>query len=60
MGDIKEARIWVDNGAGDMAVAKHLLETLRPMPVEIIGFHAQQAAEKSLTEAESDGSFGKY
>jgi HEPN domain-containing protein len=48
MGDVKEARMWMDNAAGDMQVANHLLSTMRPIPVEIIGFHSQQAAEKSL------------
>jgi HEPN domain-containing protein len=48
MADINEARIWTDNAAEDMRVAKHLLSTMRPIPVEIIGFHSQQAAEKSL------------
>jgi HEPN domain-containing protein len=48
MSDIQEARIWTENGAGDLTVAKHLIETLRPMPVEIICFHAQQAVEKTL------------
>jgi HEPN domain-containing protein len=48
MADIQEARIWTENGASDLIVAKHLMETLRPMSVEIICFHAQQAAEKTL------------
>jgi len=48
MADINEARNWTDNAAGDMRVAKHLLLTMHPIPVEIIGFHSQQATEKSL------------
>jgi HEPN domain-containing protein len=48
MADIDEARIWTDNAADDMRVAKHLLSTMHPVPVEIIGFHSQQAVEKSL------------
>jgi HEPN domain-containing protein len=48
MADINEARSWTDNAFGDMRVAKHLLSTMHPIPVEIIGFHSQQASEKSL------------
>jgi HEPN domain-containing protein len=46
--DIQESRIWVAMAEQDMSVAKYLLENMRPMPVEIIGFHSQQAAEKSI------------
>jgi HEPN domain-containing protein len=35
----------------DMAVADHLAATMRPVPVEAIAFHCQQAAEKYLKGA---------
>ena len=39
---------WVQKAQNDIATAKHLAETMRPMPSEIICFHCQQAAEKYL------------
>ncbi|MCL2019506.1 MAG: HEPN domain-containing protein [Oscillospiraceae bacterium] len=32
----------------DLVTAKHMFETYRPIPVEIVCFHSQQAAEKML------------
>ena len=39
---------WMKLAEGDYAVAEHLYESFRPMPVEIICFHCQQAAEKAV------------
>jgi len=35
----------------DMAVADHLVATMKPVPAEIIAYHCQQAAEKYLKGA---------
>lgn len=32
----------------DLGVARHLFETYRPQPLEIICYHCQQAAEKAI------------
>ena len=39
---------WLDMAKQDEAVAEHLLESFRPVPVEIICYHCQQAAEKAI------------
>ena len=39
---------WLDFAENDLAVAKHLLETFHPKPLEIICYHCQQAAEKAI------------
>ena len=39
---------WLEYAEKDLGVAKHLFETFRPMPIEIICFHCQQAGEKAL------------
>ena len=46
--DGEGAREWLRIAASDLGVAKHLLETYYPKPLEIICFHSQQAAEKSI------------
>jgi len=46
--DINEAKSWLTIATRDISVAKHLFEVMRPMPVEIICFHSQQAMEKAL------------
>jgi len=38
---------WIEYSSTDLASARFLL-TMRPMPAEIICFHCQQSAEKSL------------
>lgn len=40
-------REWLDRAAQDAKSAQFLLN-MRPRPAEIIGFHAQQAVEKSM------------
>jgi len=40
-------REWLDRAEQDASTAEFLLN-MRPRPAEIIGFHAQQAVEKSL------------
>ncbi|MBR1552739.1 MAG: HEPN domain-containing protein [Schwartzia sp.] len=39
---------WLCQAKNELEVAKHLREVFRPMPMEIICFHAQQAAEKAV------------
>ena len=39
---------WFDFAQSDLAVAKHLLATFHPEPMEIICYHCQQAAEKAI------------
>lgn len=39
---------WLEYAAADLGVAKHLLATYHPKPLEIICYHCQQAAEKSI------------
>jgi len=41
-----DAKEWTSFASKDLDVAVHLLETFRPMPLEIICFHCQQAAER--------------
>ena len=38
---------WLDFAYMDLSAAEHLL-TMRPLPVEIICYHCEQAAEKFL------------
>jgi HEPN domain-containing protein len=42
---------WRLLAEGDLSVADHLAETMRPTPTSIIAFHCQQAAEKYLKGA---------
>lgn len=46
--DVEGAREWLRIAESDLGVAKHLLDTYYPEPLEIICFHSQQAAEKSV------------
>ena len=39
---------WMKLAENDYVVAEHLFGTFRPMPIEIICFHCQQAAEKAV------------
>jgi len=39
---------WFRFADKDLKIAEHLLETMRPQPLEIICYHCQQAAEKYL------------
>ena len=38
---------WLDFAYMDLSAAEHLL-TMRPLPVEIICYHCQQAVEKAI------------
>ena len=39
---------WAQFARSDMDTAIHLFNTMRPMPLEIICYHCQQAVEKML------------
>ena len=39
---------WIRLAEMDMATARHMFYTYHPKPLEIVCFHAQQAAEKML------------
>lgn len=39
---------WIRLAEMDMATSRHMFETYHPKPLEIVCFHAQQAAEKML------------
>ena len=39
---------WLAFAETDLGVARHLYETYRPQPLEIICYHCQQAAEKAI------------
>lgn len=41
-------REWLALAETDLGVARHLYETYRPQPLEIICYHCQQAAEKAI------------
>ncbi len=43
-----ETKEWYDMAVMDLGVARHLDETYRPKPLEIICYHCQQAAEKAI------------
>ena len=43
-----ETKEWYDMAVMDLRVARHLDETYRPKPLEIICYHCQQAAEKAI------------
>lgn len=43
-----EASRWLDMAEMDYGAAKHLYDTYHPMPIEIICYHCQQAAEKAV------------
>lgn len=44
----REAERWLAMAETDYVAAKHLYDTCRPMPVEIVCYHCQQAAEKAV------------
>jgi len=48
MGNSEFILPWIEKAESDIASAKFLAENMHPAPVEIIGFHCQQAAEKYL------------
>lgn len=43
-----EVKNWLDIATQDLGVAKHLFNTYFPLPLEIICYHCQQAAEKAI------------
>lgn len=43
-----EAKNWLKFAKMDLEVAEHLLKNMYPQPIEIICYHTEQAAEKSL------------
>lgn len=43
-----DAKEWLSYAENDLGVAEHLFKTYHPKPLSIIGFHCQQAAEKSV------------
>ncbi len=43
-----EVQRWMEYAEKDLQVAKHLLNTFFPKPLEIICYHCQQAAEKAI------------
>ena len=45
---------WIRRAENDMSSARHLAETMRPAPAEIICFHCQQSAEKYLKAPYND------
>ena len=45
---VNDAAAWLAYADRDLSVAKHLFEVFRPMPVEIICYHCQQAGEKAI------------
>jgi len=47
MADNKIVSEWIDYTQRDLESAKHLL-SMRPIPLEIVCYHCQQAAEKFL------------
>lgn len=46
--NLSDAKEWLSYAESDLGVAEHLLKTYYPKPLAIIGFHCQQAAEKSV------------
>ena len=45
---VAEVQQWMAYAEKDLAVAKHLLQTFHPQPLEIICYHCQQSAEKAI------------
>ncbi|MBU2586388.1 MAG: HEPN domain-containing protein [Bacteroidetes bacterium] len=45
---IKNVKKWIDYAEGDIQLAKNALNLLSSCPYRLIGFHAQQSAEKFL------------
>ena len=43
-----EVAKWLELADLDYGVAEHLLDTYHPIPVEIVCYHCQQAAEKAV------------
>lgn len=43
-----EVNNWLRFANTDIGIAKHLLKTYHPKPLEIVCYHSQQAAEKAI------------
>jgi HEPN domain-containing protein len=43
-----ELRQWIEIADSDLSAARHMLNTMWPVPYAIVCFHCQQAAEKYL------------
>lgn len=43
-----EVNNWIEYANTDIGIAKHLLKTYHPKPLEIVCYHSQQAAEKAI------------
>ena len=48
MVDAEFVKPWIQKAENDILSARYLAENMHPAPIEIIGFHCQQAAEKYL------------
>ena len=48
MQNSENPQTWLDFALIDYQTAKHLADTMHPQPLEIICFHCQQCAEKSV------------
>jgi len=46
--NLSDSMKWLSHAESDFGVAKHLMNTYYPKPLEIICFHCQQAAEKAV------------
>lgn len=46
--NIESAKEWLSYAKADLGVADYLFQTYYPKPLEIICFHCQQAAEKTV------------
>ena len=44
----RETKLWLDMAEEDYGVARHLMDNYHPLPLEIICYHCQQAAEKAV------------
>ena len=44
----KEAKQWIEIANKDLALAEHVVKTMRPIPHELVCFHCQQFVEKYL------------
>ena len=44
----ERVELWIKYAEDDLSVATHLFKTHNPLPINIICYHCQQAAEKAL------------
>lgn len=43
-----DTQLWFEFAETDLSVARHLMDTMHPKPLEIICYHCQQCAEKAI------------